>query len=166
MSIFLGGKKRRTFKKKGGCGTPPLSPAPYEGVGTLASPSQDANYAGRPTFSTTQVGGDIGYGYADGKDAGVYGGSYFPVTRACMSGMDPSRGGNNFMSGGRRRRSRSKRSSGKRSSGKRSKKSGGKRTRSKKSGGRKSKRTRSKRRGGKKWSQKGCSKMKGGFFFV
>jgi hypothetical protein len=165
MSLFLGGKKRRTFKKKGGCGTPPLSPAPYEGVGTLASPSQDANYAGRPTFSTTQVGGDIGYGYADGKDAGVYGGSYFPVTRACMSGMDPSRGGNNFMSGGsRRKRSRSsKKSGGKRRSKRSSKKSGGKKSKSKKSGG---KRSRTKRSRSKKWSQKGCSKMKGGFFFV
>ena len=152
MALFLGGKKRRTFKKKGGCGTPPLSPAPYNGVGTLASPSQDANYAGRPTFSTTQVGGDIGYGYADGKDAGVYGGSYFPVTRACMSGMDPNRGGNNFMSGGKRRRhGRTKRSRSKRS---RTKKSGGSRT--KKCGGKRS----------KKWSQKGCSKMKGGFIFV
>ena len=154
MSFIVGGKKRRTLKKKGGCGISPLSPAPYEGVGTLASPTEDANYAGRPTFSTTQVGGGMGYGYADGKDAGVYGGNYFPITRACMTGDDPSRGGNNFMSGGRR--SRSKRSRSKRS---RSKKRGGRK--SKKSGGR-----RSKRRGGKKWSQKGCSKQKGGIFMV
>ena len=163
MSLFVGGKKRRTFKKKGGCGIAPLSPAPYEGVGTLASPSQDANYAGRPTFSTTQVGGDIGYGYADGKDAGVYGGSYFPVTRACMSGMDPNRGGNNFMSGGRRRRRGGSRKS---KCGGRKSKCGG---RTKKSGGRKSKRSRTKKSGGrksKKWSQKGCSKMKGGLLFA
>ena len=160
MSLFVGGKKRRTFKKKGGCGTPQLSPAPYEGVGTLASPSEDANYAGRPTFSTTQVGGGMGYGYADGKDAGVYGGSYFPVARtSCITGADPSRGGNNFMSGGKRRRSRTKR----------------KHRSSKKNGGsRKSKRrcrcgrvrcrcggTRS-----KKWLQKGCNKQKGGIMLT
>jgi hypothetical protein len=134
-------KKQRTYKKRGGCGMSPLQPANYDGVGTIAAPAGDANFAGRPPFSTTQVGGGISYGYDNGADAGVYGGSYFPISKACMAATDPSRGGNNYMSGGKRRKSKK---------GKKSKKYGGSKRKS---------------RSAKKYRQKGCSK-KGGLFIL
>jgi hypothetical protein len=156
----MGGKgknnKSRKYNKRGGCGSCVLSPAPFGGVATLPS-GGDANFAKVPTMppSSTMVGGGIGYGYANGADASIFGGNYFPISKGCMSGIDSSRGGNNFMSGGRR----SRRRGAKRSSGKRSRKhSGGKRKRSS------TKRSSTKRRGGKKWRQKGC--MSGGILLV
>jgi len=148
----MGGKKNKSRKnnKRGGCGSCVLSPAPFGGVGTLAS-GGEANFAKVPTIppSSTMIGGGIGYGYTNGAEAGKFGGNYFPISRECMAGgVDTSRGGNNFMSGGRRRRSSKKRSSKKRSGGKRTQKRSG-----------------SKRRGGKKWNQKGC-KMRGGLILM
>lgn len=155
----MGGKGKknssRKYNKRGGCGSCVLSPAPFDGVGALAV-GGEANFANVPTMppKSTMVGGGIGYGYTSGADAGKFGGNYFPITKECMAGgVDPSRGGNNFMSGGKRR-SRGKRSGGKRSA---KRKSGGK-SKSR------TKRSSTKRRGGKKWSQKGC--MRGGLMLV
>jgi hypothetical protein len=104
------------------------------------------------------IGGSA-YGYASGADAGTYGGSYAPIKSICTNGnTDPNRGGNNFMSGGSRRK-HTKRTS-KRTSYKKSKK-GGKRKRSSGS----TKRS-SYKKGGKTYKQKGCSKLKGGLLLV
>ena len=140
--LIHGGKKR--YNKKGGCGSCTMSPADYDGVSTLPN-APGANYAGRPPFQTTQVGGDA-YGYLSGADAAKYNGSYFPQSRIPATATDPSRGGNNFMAGGKKRTYKKKRMSKK------------KRT-SKKYGG--------KKRTSKKWMQKGCKNvMKGGLIFV
>ena len=160
MAFFVGGKKRKSTKRKstksrthkkynkrGGSGLPALNPANYEGVGTLAAPEGvDANYADRPPFSTTQVGGGMSYGYENGADAGVYGGNYFPISKACTAGIDASRGGNNYMSGGSRRKRKSKSKSGGKRKHKHTSKCGG--------------------RSAKKYRQKGCNKMRGGLFIT
>jgi hypothetical protein len=99
------------------------------------------------------IGGSA-YGYASGADAGTYGGSYAPIKSICTNGnTDPNRGGNNFMSGGSRRK-HTKRTSYK----KHKRSSGGKRKSYKKGGKRK--------KGGKTYKQKGCSKLKGGLLLV
>ena len=134
----MGGKR---YKKKGGCGSCVLSPAPFDGV-DITPGGSSPNMLGQPTFSTKQVGG--GYGYDNGADASKYGGSYFPVSRACTSHSDGSRGGNNFIGGGKRRST--KRKGGKRKSGKRS--------------------SSTKRKGGKKWKQRGCKKIMGGMILL
>jgi len=131
------------YRKRGGCGMAAWSPAPFDGVGT-SSVGTDVNFVKQPTYSTMQVGGGMGYGYDSGADASTYGGNYFPITKACMAGNDPSRGGNNFMSGGRSRKRRHVKSGGRKSKRSGSKRSGGKRS------------------GSKKWKQRGCNK-KGGF---
>jgi hypothetical protein len=125
--------------------------------GGVATPSADANFAKIPTIppSSTQVGG--AYGYASGSEAATFGGSYAAPAPICTgANLDPSRGGNNFMSGGRKRRGakRTKRSA---------KRSSAKRTKRTKRGGTK---RRAKKCGGKKWSQKGCRKMSGGIPLV
>ena len=183
MLAITGGrknKKNRSLKyrmRKGGNALGGfLAPADYKGVATLpGAVGVDANFTETPNMppQSKQVGG--GYGYSSGSDAGVYGGSYASVTRNCTSlNTDPSRGGNNFMSGGRRRRSR-RRSSKRRSSKRRSSKRRSSKRRSSKKGGSKKRRTskrksKSKRRGGsrnKKYRQKGCSKrMKGGLILT
>jgi hypothetical protein len=155
---------------KGGNGLLPLTPGHYKGVGTIAV-AGDANYAKMPNkFSSNQVGGKhkhkrskskrsqrggMGYGFANPAAAPYAAGSYFPITPTCASALDASRGGNNFMSGGSKKRgSKSKRSKSKRSKSKRSKSN----KRSKSKGGKKNKT--------QKWRQKGCSKMMGGMIMM
>jgi hypothetical protein len=147
------------YRKRGGCGLLPLSPAPFDGVGT-SSVGTDVNFVKQPTYSTTQVGGGMGYGYDSGAEANTYGGNYFPITRACTAPPDPSRGGNNFMSGGHTCKRRHVKSGGRKSKRSGSKRSGSKRGGTKKCSG--GKRKRSSKCGGKKWKQRGCNK-KGGF---
>jgi len=168
-------KKSRSLKyrmRKGGAALGGfLAPADYTGVATLpGTVGVDANFTETPNMppQSRQVGG--GYGYSSGGDAGVYGGSYASVTRNCTSGnIDPSRGGNNFMSGGMRRRSR-RRSSKRRGSKRRGSKS---KRRSAKKGGSKKRRSskrrgsKSKKGGRKSYKQRGCSKrMKGGLILM
>ncbi len=140
--MLRGGKK----KLRGGHSPGALSPAPYAD-GTNVSNS-GANYlVPSNRFPTTQVGG--GYGFVDDvADIPSFAGSYFPVSKVCTANeFDASRGGNNFMSGGTRRRSTRRRCGGskkykqkgckgKRSRGKRSR---GKRSRGKRSGSKKNK---------------------------
>ena len=161
---------RRSKNKRGGGSLAALSPANFGGVGNLATPDVNPNYAQNPQTipQSKMVGG--AYGYASGSNAATFGGSYPPIGTVCTNGnADPSRGGNNFMSGGSRRtkRSRTKRSRTKRSSkkgGKRSSKKGGhkctkKHKHSSKKGG--------KRSGQKIYKQRGCSKkLKGGVLLV
>ena len=175
MLAITGGrknKKNRSLKyrmRKGGNALGIITPADYKGVATLpGAVGVDANFTETPNIppQSKQVGG--GYGYSSGGDAGIYGGSYASVTPNCTSlNTDPSRGGNNFMSGGRRRRSR-RRSSKRRSSKRRTSKRRSSKRRSSKKGG--SKKRRSSKKGGsrnKKYRQKGCSKrMKGGLILM
>jgi hypothetical protein len=151
--LTIGGRKKNTSLKYRGGG-----PASYDNKGVEGYPrGGSANFANTPNMppKSMQVGG-MGYGYASGADSATFGGSYFPTSQICSAVVDPSRGGNNFMSGGKR--SGMKRSGMKCSGGKKSKRSGSKRTRSK--------RTRSKRSGGtkRKWKQRGC--MNGGFGLI
>ena len=162
---------------KGGQSPSPLTPGEYKGVGTIAV-AGDANYAAKPnTFPSNQVGGmcskhnkkqrgGMSYGFANTTDVPNFAGSYSPVTPMCTAKVDVSRGGNNFMSGGKKKtqrgglillggmRSKSKRSKSKRS--KSNKRSKSKRSRTQRGGlillgGRKKT---------QKWRQKGCSKKK------
>jgi len=162
---------------KGGGSPSPLTPEEYKGVGTIAV-AGDANYAKMPnTFPSNQVGGmcskhkgskkqrgGMSYGYANTADVPVVAGSYIPVTPMCTAKIDASRGGNNFMSGGK---GRSKTQRGGLillggSKSKRTKRSKSKRSRTQRGGlillggGKKT----------KKWRQKGCSKKKGGFIMM
>jgi hypothetical protein len=147
------GGRSRKYNKRGGCGSCVLSPAPYEGVGTLAATEKYGSYAEPPTlFSSNQVGG-MAYGFSDPKDVSTFAGNYFPPSSISASNLDPSRGGNNFMSGGSRRRR----------SGKRSSKRSSKRSRKSKRSSKRSRKSRSSRGGSrksKKWRQRGCSAKK------
>jgi hypothetical protein len=136
--LAVHGGKRYNKSKRGGCGGM-WSPAPFDGVGATL-PAGRANYElTNNQFGSKQVGGD-GYGYADGSDAKIINGSYFPVSRMPSTPTgDSTRGGNNFIGGSRRRRSKKSRGTRRKS---RSSKSRG----SHKSGGR-----------SKKWRQKGCN---------
>jgi hypothetical protein len=143
MFIAGGRKGKKTtslkYRKRGGAS---LMPSPFDNGGVPAYPSGGTtNNANIPTMppKSTMVGG-MGYGYASGADAAIFGGNYFPIKPTCTQAVDPSRGGNNFMSGGARRRS--------------TKRSGTKRSGSK----RKTKRSRTSKKGGKKWRQRGCKK--------
>ena len=179
--MLVGGRrKNKSVKnkvKRGGCGGCVLSPASLtDGVSTLPASQMYSNSAKMPgTFSSRQVGGS--YGYAATKD--VFGGSYAtPSTMCTGANADPSRGGNNFMSGGKRirggtlkRRNAIKRKGGsRRKSKKGGKRSGSKRSGSKRTGGsRKTKKggRKSRRKGGsKKWRQRGCNKKSGGMILL
>ena len=164
MLAIHGGK--RSKNKRGGGGLAALSPANFGGVGNLATPDVNSNYTQNPQTipQSKMIGG--AYGYASGSNAATFGGSYPPIGTVCTNGnADPSRGGNNFMSGGSRR---TKRSRTKRSRTKRSSKKGGKK------GGRRSskhkctkKHKHSSKKGGKIYKQRGCSKKwKGGVLLV
>lgn len=147
MFHVTGGKK---YKKKGGCNSvPSLSPAPFDGVGSIAT-GGDANTKFNPTlYGSKQVGGD-GYGYTNGSEAAKVNSSYFPITRNVAGGYDSNRGGNNPMMGGKRSKKRSV--SKRRSSTRRSKRTSKKSKRSSKQ---------------KRYRQKGCSrKMKGGLIIL
>ena len=154
-------KKNRSLKNKvrrGGCGGCVLSPASLtDDVSTLPASEPYSNSAKMPNaFSSSQVGG--GYGYTDTADAAIYAGSYATPSKICTAGNgDPSRGGNNFMSGGKRMSGGSfkRHNAMRRKGGSRKTKKGGKRS-SKKGGKRSSKKGGSQ----KKWKQRGC--MKGG----
>ena len=154
--LAVHGGKGRKIKRGGGLAD---SASPYSGVGDLASPRGGPNYAENPTIppQNRMIGGSA-YGYASGADAATYGGSYAPIKSICTNGnTDLSRGGNNFMSGGSRRKRTKRSTKSKRSSTKK----GGKRKR--RSGG--TKRS-SYKKGGKTYKQKGCSKLKGGLLLV
>jgi len=127
--------KIRFYKRGGG----PLSPADFTG-GSGAS-MEPANYTEFPTTipTSTQVGG--GFGFESGAETGTYGGSYAPWSRNCTSGAIVSRGGNDVMSGGRRRKVRKTKKG------------------SKKGGAKKGRKT---KKGGKKYRQRGCSRKVGG----
>jgi len=153
MLSIHGGKKRNSKKNNSyrmRYGGYKLSDAAeFNGVATMP----DANFAKIPTIPppSTQVGG--AYGYASGGEAATFGGNYAPPAPICTGGnLDPSRGGNNFMSGGRKRRG-AKRTKRTKRTKKHAKKHGGTKRRAKKCGG-------------KKWSQKGCHKMSGGIPLV
>lgn len=163
-----GGKKSRKQcagrRLRGGCGggTAFANAAPYPDGANVSTDS--ANFAGRPTFSTTQVGGSVdlfpnnsvGFDPSNPgvlKDIAAFGGTYFPASFLNTgNNADLARGGNNFVGGGRSKRRRSNKN---------------------KKGGRKSKRGGSHKcskggahtcsKGGvRKWRQKGCSKKRGG----
>ena len=168
--MLRGGKK----KLRGGHSPGALSPAPYAD-GTNVSNS-GANYlVPSNRFPSNQVGG--GYGFVDDvADIPSFAGSYFPVSKVCTaSEFDASRGGNNFMSGGTRRRSTRRRCGGSKKykqKGCRGKRSGGKRSGSKKNkkgglflGGKlsRSKRSRSKRSGSRRTSKR---KQRGGIILL
>ena len=145
--IRLGGKKRsnsihRRIKRGGGGAPMPYGYAPVDEVGPL--PPGETNFLQQPTFSTNMVGGN-GYGYSNGSENSTFGGSYPAQTKyACPE--TNSRGGNNVLSGGRRRRSKMR---------------GRGRCRTYKRGGSKKKGKRSQ----KHWRMRGCSKkMRGGQF--
>ena len=142
MLIAGGRKGKKTtslkYRKRGGAG---LMPSPFDNGGVPAyPPGGTTNNANIPTMppKSTMVGG-MGYGYASGADAAIFGGNYFPIKPTCTQAVDQSRGGNNFMSGGARRRT-------KRSGTKRKTKRNG------------SKRSRTSKKGGKKYRQRGCKK--------
>ena len=172
MLAIHGGK--RSKNKRGGGGLAALSPANFGGVGNLATPDVNSNYTQNPQTITQNkmIGG--AYGYASGSNAATFGGSYPEVGTVCTNGnADPSRGGNNFMSGGSRRtkrsrtkRSRTKRSRTKRSRTKRSSKKGGHKRSSKKGGHKRSSKKgghkRSSKKGGHKRSRTKRSSKKGG----
>ena len=160
MLAIHGGK--RSKNKRGGGSLAALSPANFGGVGNLATPDVNSNYTQNPQTipQSKMIGG--AYGYASGSDAATFGGSYPPIRTVCTNGnADPSRGGNNFMSGGSRR---SKRSGHKRSSTKGGHKRSRKHRHSKKGG------KHSIKKGGKRnktYKQRGCSKKwKGGVLLV
>ena len=166
MLAIHGGK--RSKNKRGGGGLAALSPANFGGVGNLATPDVNSNYTQNPQTipQSKMIGG--AYGYASGSNAATFGGSYPPIGTVCTNrNADPSRGGNNFMSGGSRRR-RSRRT--KRSRTKRSSKKGGHKRSSKHK--RSIKHKRSSKKGGKRsghkiYKQRGCSKKwKGGVLLV
>jgi hypothetical protein len=153
-----GGKKSRNAGRRlrGGCGggSAFANAAPYPDGGNASTDL--ANFAGRPTFSTTQVGGSgvdvfpnnsVGFNPSNPgvlKDIAAFGGSYFPASFLNTgNNADLSRGGNNFVGGGRSKRSRK----------------GGRRSNKNKKGGRKS---RCSKGGMRKWRGKGCSKKRGG----
>jgi hypothetical protein len=153
MLTIKGGSKSKK-SKNGMRGGDALMPASFGGAN--GQPTIPANYVKMPNiFPSKQVGGS--YGFSDSEGSSTYGGSYAPWSKSCTSGAIAGRGGNDVMSGGRRKRKSStkrRRSSTKRSSTKRSSKS-----KRKSSTKRKSK----SKKGGKKYSQRGCSKkMKGG----
>ncbi len=152
---------------KGGNISSPLTPGEYKGVGTIAV-AGDANYAKMPnTFPSNQVGGmcskhnkkqrgGMSYGFANTADVPIVAGSYTPVSPMCTAKVDVSRGGNNFMSGGKKKTQRGGLIL-----------LGGMRSKSNKRS--KSKRSRTQRGGlillggrkkTQKWRQKGCSKKK------
>ena len=154
MLAVHGGKGRKN-KRGGGLAD---SASPYSGVGDLASPRGGPNYAENPTIppQNRMIGGSA-YGYASGADAATYGGSYAPIKSICTNGnTDPNRGGNNFMSGGSRRK-HAKRTNTKK---------GGKRTKHKRKSVKKGGKRSSGKKGGKTYKQKGCSKLKGGLLLV
>jgi len=137
MLVAGGRKAKKTtslkYRKRGGSG---LMPAPFDNSGVEAyPPGGSTNNANIPTMppKSTMIGG-MGYGYASGADAAVFGGNYFPIQPSCTGAVDPSRGGNNFMSGGAKRRTK-----------RRTKRS-------------RTKRSRTSKKGGKKWRQRGCKK--------
>jgi hypothetical protein len=148
MAFFgvKGGSKSKK-SKNGMRGGSDLSPASFGGAN--GQPTIPANYVKMPnTFPSKQVGGS--YGFSDSGDSKTYGGSYAPWSKSCTSGAIAGRGGNDVMSGGRRKRSSTKR------------KSSTKRRRSSKRKSSTKRKSKSKK-GGKKYSQRGCSKkMKGG----
>ena len=148
MVPAAGGSRKRKqhrirFYKRGGG---PLSPADFPGAG--GAPTVPANYTEFPTTipTSTQVGG--GFGFTAGQEAGTFGGSYAPWSRNCTSGPMVGRGGNDVMTGGRRRKRGGARKSRKTTKG------------SKKGGAKKGRKT---KKGGKKYRQRGCSlKLRGG----
>ena len=89
--------------------------------------------------SKKQAGG-MGYGFANPSAVPYAAGSYFPITPTGSAGLDASRGGNNFMSGGALLLGGAPLL-------------GGRRTR---------KHRKSKKSKIQKWWQKGCSKLSGG----
>jgi len=131
--LFTGGriKKNKTIgnnttvkKLKGGYGNCRLAPADYNGLNTSAM-DVDVNFAKAPNmFSSNQVGGGMGYGFVDGKDISAFGGSYAPMSNSCTgcNSSHNTRGGNNFMAGGRRSKSKKSKKSKKGSKSKKSKK--------------------------------------------
>ena len=144
--------------KQNGGSLLPWMPEEYKGVGTIAV-AGDANYAKMPNvFPSNQVGGrrsrskrskskrskkqagGMGYGFANPSAVPYAAGSYFPITPTGSAGLDASRGGNNFMSGGALLLGGAPLL-------------GGRRTR---------KHRKSKKSKIQKWWQKGCSKLSGG----
>ena len=156
LLVHGGGKKSRKQcagrRLRGGSAF--ANAAPYPDGANVSTDS--ANFAGRPAFSTTQVGGSVdlfpnnSVGFDPSipgvlKDIAAFGGTYFPASFLNTgNNADLTRGGNNFVGGGRSKRRRSNKN---------------------KKGGRKSKRGGSHKcsKGGmKKWRGKGCSKKRGG----
>jgi hypothetical protein len=165
--------KRRTYHKTGGHGPSPLSPGSYgDSVGTFGAVNAEANYAKMPNvFPSKQVGG-MGYGFSSAANlVPNMAGSYFPITPMCAGNIDLARGGNNFMSGGKR----SKLTGGILLGGRRKSKKlnggillGGRRRRTakKRSTKKHSSTKKHKRKSQKKWWGVGCKKMKGGLVIV
>ena len=139
LKVFGGGKTKKNKNGKRMRGGSDLMPAIFRG--SDGAPTDSANYANKvvSNYASNQVGGS--YGFTDGGDSNTYGGSYAPWSRNCTSGAIVSRGGNDVMSGGRRRKARKTKKG------------------SKKGGARKSRKT---KKGGKKYRQRGCSKNKRG----
>ena len=98
---------RMRMRMRGGHSPLPFSPADYNGLGT-STLNDPVNFAKMPNvFPSNQKGGS--YGFQGGvTDVSKFGGSYAPWSKSCTGGSPDanSRGGNNFMSGGMRRRSK------------------------------------------------------------
>ena len=184
MLLLYGGKKKSANKSKsshsrvkrlvGGHAPSPLAPADFNGLGTSPAAGGE-NFAEKPTTIPTskQVGG--GYGFVNGtdvisKDVATFGGSYFPVSKVSTEAeIDPSRGGNNFMSGGKGKSWRQKgcNTKGGKKTHKRSskhKRSSNKRSKKNKRSSNSSKRSSNKRSSNKRSS--GHKKMKGGLIIL
>jgi hypothetical protein len=102
--LQLGGIKK---KYKGGHSPSPLSPATYK-LGENMASGAEPNFSKLPNaFPSNQVGGG-GYGFTSGGDVTPFGGSYAPFARYGGEVPDATRGGNNVVqTGGRRRKNKS-----------------------------------------------------------
>jgi hypothetical protein len=103
--LQLGGVRK--MKYKGGHSPSPLSPATYK-LGENMAAGVEPNFAKMPNaFPSNQVGGG-GYGFTSGGDVTPFGGSYAPFARYGGEVPDATRGGNNVVqTGGRRRKNKS-----------------------------------------------------------
>ena len=98
--MFIGGLKKGKSKKQYGGDS--LNPSNYPGFEAgVRLPPMGGNAVKSPltTGGSTQVGGGLGYGYSNGGDAAIFGGSYAPFGGTNTSTEIQGRGGNNISAG-------------------------------------------------------------------
>ena len=119
-AMMVAGKK----KQRGGNshGMPILNPANIDrnALDTNKFPLGAENYGRPPNMFSSNVnptnlvqGGGAGFGYTTGSNTNLYAGSYAPIDRNCTGCEVGARGGNNFMSGGGRSKTKHRRNGGK-----------------------------------------------------